>query len=111
MLRALAFVCAGLRPALVFTCGAGLRSHAQGSAVLEAGGTFLEERAHAFFLVLGGKEAVEEASLEAQAFRKGRLKGALDRLLQRDDGHEGHGGDFGGDLESSWERFFGRHDT
>ena len=54
---------------------------------------------------------MEEASFEAQAFRKGRFKGALDGFLEGDDGHEGHGGDFGGDLESSWKRFFGRHDT
>ena len=79
--------------------------------MLEAGRTFLEEGTHAFFLVLGSEEAVKEPSLEAQAFRKGRLKGAQDRLLQRDDGHEGHGSDLGGDLESSWKRFFGRHDT
>ena len=111
MLRALAFVCAGLRPALVFTCGVGLRSHTQGSAVLEAGRTFLEEGTHAFFLVLGGKEAVEEASFEAQAFRKGRFKGALDGFLEGDDGHEGHGSDLGGDLEGGRKRFFGGHDT
>ena len=79
--------------------------------MLEAGGTFLEEGTHAFFLVLGGKEAVEEASFEAQAFCERRLKGTLDGFLEGDDGHEGHGGDFGGDLESSWKRFFGRHDT
>ena len=83
----------------------------RGSAVLEAGGTFLEEGAHAFFLVLGSEEAVKEPSLEAQAFRKGRFKGALDGFLEGDDGHEGHGSDLGGDLESSWKRFFGRHDT
>ena len=40
----------------------------RGSAVLEAGRALFEEGAHAFFLVLGGKEAVKEPPLEAQTF-------------------------------------------
>ena len=54
---------------------------------------------------------MKEPPLEAQTFCEGRLKGTLDGLLEGDDGHEGHGGDLGGDLESSWKRFFGGNDT
>ena len=49
--------------------------------VLELGRSLLDEGAHAFLLVLGREQRMEDAALEAHAFGERRLVGAVDDLL------------------------------
>src|SRR5258707_11121072 len=67
--------------------GEGLSTVSSSSPVLVDRLALLDERGHAFLLVLGGEGRVEEAALEAHALGERRLVGAVDRLL----GHQ-HGG-------------------
>src|SRR5713226_6491492 len=51
------------------------------SSVLELRRTFLDERRHAFLLILGREQRVEHAAFEADAFGERGLVGAVDALL------------------------------
>jgi len=49
----------------------------EGSAVLERRLAFLYERCHASFLIFDRKAGVKQPALEADAFAKGGLEGAI----------------------------------
>ena len=53
----------------------------------------LDERGHAFLLVLGAEQAVEQAALEIDALRQRHLERGVDHFLGRDRGERGHAGD------------------
>src|SRR5574343_103301 len=49
--------------------------------VYKVGGAFVHKSVHAFFLVLGGKQCVEQTALKHHAIVEAALKGAVDRFL------------------------------
>lgn len=52
---------------------------------------FVEEGLHAFFLVVGGEERVEEFALELEAFVEAHFVGFEDGFLGELQGDRGHG--------------------
>ena len=75
----------------------------------------LDEGFHAFLLIVGREQRVEDAPLEHHAFRQPRLEGAVDRLLGRQHRRQRHIGDGVGDLHrlvhQARQRHHARHQT
>ena len=77
------------------------------SAILELGRALFDERAHAFLLILGRKQAVENPALEAHALGERRLISAVDALLGGVDGGRAERRDPRGDLERLFDELGG----
>ena len=73
-------------------------------------GRFLDEGGHAFLLVLGAEQAVEQPALEADALAERDFEGGVDHLLGRDRGERRHRGDRFGGLQRFVEQVGGGHD-
>ena len=54
--------------------------------MLKGWGTLLDERGHAFLLILGGEGGMEETALEPDAFGQRSLVGPIDCLFGHHDG-------------------------
>src|SRR4051812_30461206 len=80
-------------------------------AVLELGLALGQERGHAFVLVLGRKQRMEEVTLERDAVTERHLERAVDRLLGHADARAAEGADRLGGLEGDVEQFGGRNDA
>src|SRR5438309_1563520 len=70
---------------------------------------FLDEGGHAFLLVLGAEQTVEQAALEADPLAERDLERRVDHLLDRDRGNRRHGGNRLRRLERFVEQLAGWH--
>src|SRR5947209_18405436 len=66
--------------------------------------SFLDEGGHAFLLVLGPEQAMEQPPLETDALAERDFEGGVDYFLHRDCGERRHGGDRFGGLQRLMEQ-------
>src|SRR5688572_11882949 len=71
----------------------------------------LDEGGHAFLLVLGAEQAMEQPALETDALGQAHLERGIDHFLGGDGGERGHAGDRLGGLQRFVEQVGGRDDT
>src|SRR5712691_10012057 len=81
------------------------------SLVLEVGLALLHERRHAFLLVFGREERVEQPPLEEHPLGERRLEGAVDRFLCHHHRRQRELGDLRGGGERLLEQTFRRQDA
>src|SRR5579872_5682493 len=79
--------------------------------VLETRRPLLDEGGHAFLLVFGGEERMEDAPLEAHAFGERRLIGAVDAFLGDHHRRQRIAGDRRGGLQRFLDELVGGNDA
>src|SRR4051794_36290616 len=72
---------------------------------------FLDEGSHAFFLVLGAEQSMEQAALEADALAEGDFKGSVNHFLDGNRRDRRHPGNRFGSLQCLIEKVSGRYDS
>src|ERR1700683_1643417 len=87
------------------------RSAPAASPVLKLRQALLSEGAHAFLLVFGSEQRMEDAPLEAHTLGERRTVGAIDSLLGGVDGRGRKGSDHLADLERLLHQRRGRYDA